>query len=81
MKHMGYGAASSEVMRRNSRLSIVNRTPTLPVLGCHRLPLSMNTKIRDCRAADVGRICELLSLLWPKLEVNTAEMRRCFECQ
>jgi len=36
-------------------------------------------KIRNCTAADIGRICELLAPLWPDIDVNTAEMRRCFE--
>ena len=36
-------------------------------------------KIRNCRAADIGRISELLGQLWPDIDVNTAEMRRCFE--
>ena len=36
-------------------------------------------KIRNSTAADIGRICELLGSLWPDIDVNTAEMRRCFE--
>ncbi len=36
-------------------------------------------KIRTCTAADVGRTCQLLGQLWPDIDVNTADMRRCFE--
>lgn len=36
-------------------------------------------KIRDCTAADIGRIYELLGSLWPDIDVHTTEMRRCFE--
>lgn len=36
-------------------------------------------RIRTCTATDVGRICQLLGQLWPDIDVNTAEMQRCFE--
>ena len=35
-------------------------------------------EIRNGTAVDIGRICELLGLLWPDVDVNTAGMRRCF---
>ena len=36
-------------------------------------------KVRDCTIEDIGRICELLGQLWPGVEVDTPEMKRCFE--
>jgi len=35
--------------------------------------------LRNCAAADIGRISELLGQLWPDVDVHTAELRQCFE--
>ena len=35
--------------------------------------------IRDCTAADIEQICTLLAVLWPDLDVNTPQMRQCFQ--
>jgi len=37
-------------------------------------------KIRDFTAGDIGPICKLRGQLWPDIDVNTAQMRRCLEC-
>lgn len=36
-------------------------------------------EVRDCSHEDIGRVCELLGQLWPGVEVDTPEIRRCFE--
>ncbi len=36
-------------------------------------------KIRNCVTADYERVCELLAQLWPEVEVNTSDMKRCLE--